>query len=402
MAVIQCTADAGTSDRPYFTIVSPARIKHTQGFMRFSAAVAVIAAIGLLAGRPASATVQTASASRRVILLTLDGVRPTEFFGGMDSAVVAFPDSSGIGDSARVWRQYWRGSPLARRRAVMPFFWDSLAPRAVVLGDPSIGGHATIANTMGFSAPGYLEILTGSAQPTVTSNDQIRYPFETILQFTRRKLKLGRMQVAAFTSWENFKDYVANRPDDVYVNAGFDTVPEPFTTPLLARLATLQSRALPEWNGSRLDAFTGGMALEFLRQHRPTLMYVAFNDTDDFAHIRKYDRVLDSMHNADDFIRELWHTLQSDPVYRGKTTLVITTDHGRGLTPTSWTDHGQETPGSSEIWMAVIGPGTGATTGARVPATQSQIAATVLTCLGLDPAEFSAAAASPLSGVCRK
>lgn len=371
--------------------------------MRFCSALPVLTAIALVSCWPGS-TLQSQSAvsGSRVILLTLDGVRPTEFFRGMDADVVAYPDSSGIGDSARVWREYWRDDPPARRRAVMPFFWDSLAPKATVVGDPAIGGHATITNIEGFSAPGYLEILTGTAQPTVTSNDMVRYPFETILQYARRKLGLGKMQVAAFTSWENFRTYVANRPDDIYVNAGFDTVPEPFTTPLLARLATLQARALPEWNGSRLDAFTGGMAIEYLRRHRPILMYISFNDTDDFAHLRKYDRVLDAMHQADDFIRELWHAVQSMPEYRGRTTLVITTDHGRGLTPTTWTDHGRETVGSSEIWMAVIGPGTAASPGARVTATQSQIAATVLTCLGLNPADFSAAAALPLSGVCGK
>lgn len=361
----------------------------------------LVAVLAIWAGARLSLSAQTPPSSR-VILLTLDGVRPTEFFGGMDSTVVAFRDSSGIGDSARVWRDYWRGTAQARRRAVMPYFWDSLAPAGLLVGDRSIGGHAVITNTQGFSAPGYLEILTGTAQPSVTSNDRIRYPFETLLQFARRKLGLSQMQVAAFTSWENFKDYVSSQPNDVYVNAGFDTVPEPFTTPMLARLATLQARALPEWDGSRLDAFTGGMALEYLRRHQPPLMYISFNDTDDFAHLRKYDRVLDAMHQADDFIRELWHTVQAMPAYRGRTTLIITTDHGRGLTPTSWTDHGRETVGSSEIWMAVIGPGTPADAGVGFTATQSQIAATVLTCLGLNPAEFSSVAALPLSGACRK
>ena len=345
---------------------------------------------------------QSSAPARRVILVTLDGVRPTEFFGGMDSTIVAFRDSSGIGDSAHIWRDYWRGTAEARRRAMMPFFWDSLAPRGMVMGNPATGGHATITNVQGFSAPGYLEILTGVGQPTVTSNDQVRYPFETILQFARRKLGLGAMQVAAFTSWENFRDYVSNQAGDVYVNAGFDTVPEPFTTPTLARLTTLQARAMPEWDGSRLDAFTGAMALEYLRQHRPPLMYVAFNDTDDFAHLRKYGRVLDALHQADDFIRELWQTVQSQPAYRGRTTLVITTDHGRGLTPTTWTDHGRETIGSTEIWMAIIGPGTPAGGGASLKVTQSQIAATVLTCLGLNPAEFSVAAGLPIPGACRK
>jgi hypothetical protein len=357
----------------------------------------------LLAG-PCGAPVaaQSPEPAHKVILVTLDGVRPAEFFGGMDSSIAAFPDSSGIGDSARVWRTYWRPTWAERRRAVMPFFWDSLAPRGLVVGDRALGGRATITNSQGFSAPGYLEILTGRAQSDVTSNDPVRYPYETILQFARRRLRLGPMQVVTFASWENFRTYVSNRRGDVYVNAGFDTVPEQFNSPGLARLTALQTLALPAWEGSRLDAFTGGLALEFLRQHRPPVMFVSFNDTDDFAHLRKYERVLDAMRNADRFLGDLWHTLQSLPGYRGNTTLVITTDHGRGLTPGNWTDHGRETLGSAEIWLAVVGPTTPAGQGAGLNATQSQVAATVLRCLGLDPAEYSPEAAPPLPGACSR
>lgn len=367
------------------------------------AAVRAFLLLLLLAGPGGARLVaQAPGPSRKVILVTLDGVRPAEFFGGMDSSIAANPDSSGIGDSARVWRAYWRATRTERRRAVMPFFWDSLAPRGLVVGDPALGGRATISNSQGFSAPGYLEILTGRAQPEVTSNDPVRYPYETILQFARRRLRLGPMQVVTFASWENFRTYVSNRRGDVYVNAGFDTVPPAFSSPGLARLTALQERALPAWEGSRLDAFTGGLALEFLRQQRPPVMFVSFNDTDDFAHLRKYGRVLDAMQGADQFLRDLWRALQSLPAYRGSTTLVITTDHGRGLTPGDWTDHGRETRGSAEIWLAVVGPTTPAGQGAGLNATQSQVAATVLRCLGLDPAEFSTEAAPPLPGACSR
>lgn len=362
-------------------------------------AAALIAAGSLALTGPLAA--QSPVPSRYVVLLTFDGVRPADFFGGLDSSVAAFPDSSGIEDSTRIWREYWRPTAEERRRALMPFFWDSLAPRGMVLGDPASGGAASVTNGQGFSAPGYLEILTGQAQPTVTSNDPVRYPFETVLQYVKRQLKLGPMQVPTFASWQNFRTYVANRDGDVYVNAGFAAVPEPFTTPELARLAVLQERALPPWEGSRLDAFTGGLALGFLRQHRPRLMFISFNDTDDYAHSRRYDRVLDALRANDGFLGELWQTLQASPVYRNRTTLIITTDHGRGHSGASWTDHGRETPGSLEIWMAIIGPLTRKGSGAGMRVTQSQAAATVLACLGLDPSQYSTAAAPPVAGACQ-
>jgi type I phosphodiesterase/nucleotide pyrophosphatase len=358
-----------------------------------------LAAAGVL-GLALPVAAQSTALPRYVVLITLDGVRPAEFFGGMDSSVAAFADSSGIHDSVRVWRAYWRPTAPERRRALMPFFWDSLAPMGMVLGDTAAAGRASVTNTQGFSAPGYLEILTGQSQPAVVSNDPTRYPYETVLQFVRHRLKLGPIQVPTFASWENFRSYVSNQERDVFVNAGFEGIPQPVSTPELDRLVTLQSRALPDWEGSRLDAFTGGLALEFLRRHRPRLMFVSFNDTDDFAHLRRYDRVLDALHASDNFLGELWRTLQTSPVYRGRTTLVITTDHGRGRTGATWPDHGRDTPGSRDIWMAIIGPFTPDGSGSGLNVTQSQVAATVLACLGLDPTEFSNTAAPPVAGAC--
>ncbi|MEP6474722.1 MAG: AP protein, partial [Gemmatimonadota bacterium] len=72
------------------------------------------------------ATVQLAAQAapkprtRHVILLTIDGVRGQELFGGMDSAIAAGGDSNGIHDLERLKRDYWRESADARRRALMP------------------------------------------------------------------------------------------------------------------------------------------------------------------------------------------------------------------------------------------------------------------------------------------
>jgi len=36
---------------------------------------------------------------------------------------------------------------------------------------------------------------------------------------------------------------------------------------------------------------------------------------------------------------------------------LITTDHGRGSSFANWSNHGLLTPGSSQTWMACLGPG---------------------------------------------
>lgn len=341
-------------------------------------------------------------ATDRVILVTLDGVRPEDFFGGMDSVVAASESLSGIADTARLRAAYWRPTAVERRRALMPFLWDSLAPRGVVLGDPSLGERVTITNGHAFSAPGYLEILTGQPQPDVKSNDRVRYDHETVLEYLRRRLKLAPTGVALFGSWENFREYGASRDGAVFINAGFDSLPAGVNSPEMRRLAVLETRARPVWDGARLDVFTGALALAYLRRYQPTVLYVAMDDTDDLAHIRRYDRVLDALHALDAFLWELWNTAESLPGYRGHTTLIVTTDHGRGLTPTAWSDHGADVKGAGNIWLAVIGPHTPHRGAIATPAGvhQANIAGTLLACLGLSVTEWNRGAGAAIPGVC--
>ncbi|MDH4348587.1 MAG: hypothetical protein OEW17_07255, partial [Gemmatimonadota bacterium] len=119
----------------------------------------------------------TAQAAHNVVLVTLDGVRVQELFGGYDTIVArAGGEFSGIRDTARLRDRYWRPTAEERRRALMPFFWDSLVPRGILLGNQSRGSRMNLANPHRFSAPGYLELLTGRYQPDVTSNDPVHYP----------------------------------------------------------------------------------------------------------------------------------------------------------------------------------------------------------------------------------
>ena len=118
--------------------------------------------------------------------------------------------------------------------------------------------------------------------------------------------------------------------------------------------------------------------LDYVKAGHPRVLFVGYGETDNWAHQGRYDLVLDSAHRTDYFIHQLWDTMQAMPQYRGTTTFIITTDHGRGSGPTEWKEHGVEEKGSENVWIAVIGPDT-APQGERAnvaPVTQAQIAAT--------------------------
>ena len=114
-------------------------------------------------------------------------------------------------------------------------------------------------------------------------------------------------------------------------------------------------------------------------------------------HSGRYDLYLDAAHRTDDFVRRLWEAVESDPHYAGRTSLVLTTDHGRGSTHEGWKSHGADVEGADRIWIAVMGPDTASAGSlADVEVTQAQVAATVAALLGLDFRVASPRAAPPL------
>ena len=132
--------------------------------------------------------------------------------------------------------------------------------------------------------------------------------------------------------------------------------------------------------------------------------YVGFGETDEWAHDGRYDLVLQAANRVDQFLGDLWRMVQSMPQYRDKTTLIFTTDHGRGSGPKLWRDHNETINGAEGIFFAVLGPDT-PPLGERTNCaelTQSQIAATVAEFLGEDFRVASPKAAPPIMDVLGK
>ncbi len=158
-----------------------------------------------------------------------------------------------------------------------------------------------------------------------------------------------------------------------------------------------------QWEDCRDDGFTFQVALEHLRRDTPRVLYIGLGDTDEHAHAGRYDHYLRAARVADANLKALWEELQSHPQYRGTTTLIVTTDHGRGDPPRGWCSHGSDTKGSEAIWIAALGPDTPAL-GERsntALVTQGQVAATIAALLGEDYNAQVPAAARPITDVIR-
>lgn len=348
-------------------------------------------------------------ASAKLVLISIDGLRWQELFYGADEALVH--DSRFVRDS-NLLQPLLRGN---KAENLLPFFHQVIKKQGLLVGDRHQGSLMNVSNSARVSYPGYNEMLSGVADPAIHNNARQYNRNVTVLEWLNQQPGM-QGQIAAFGSWDMLP-FILNVPrSQLPVNAGFASVSDELS-PELMLLNKLQRQTPNLWATVRPDVFTHQFALEYLQRKKPKLLYVAYGETDDFAHNRQYDQYLWAAKRCDQFIAELWQQLQNDPFYRDQTTLLITTDHGRGRHADSWSHHGRvravsnylqtltnkaSVEGSEEIWLAALGPQVKAQGVKRTTTLwwQHQVASTVAELLGYDFQRFQykAQAALPVTG----
>jgi hypothetical protein len=360
------------------------RMKHARRLL-------ALVVVGLAVITPAA---QAPNRAANVLIVTMDGLRWQEVFGGLQAELLT-KAAGGVDNAEPVQQRFGAATAEQRREKLMPFLWSAIARQGQVFGDPTRQSPARVTNGLRFSYPGYNELLAGLPDPRVNSNDKIPNPNVTVLEWLHRRPGfVGR--VAAFASWE-LLPWIVNAPrSGIHANGDGAPVAQPATD--RDRLLNDVAADLPPyWGATRFDAPTGFGALEYLKTRQPRVLYVMLGETDEWAHGRRYDLYLDAAWRNDRFVRRLWETAQSIPEYRGRTALLVATDHGRGDSAGDWTNHGEKYPAADRIWIAAMGPGI-PPLGVRsnVESTQSQIAATIAALLGENYAAAQPLAAPPL------
>jgi hypothetical protein len=332
--------------------------------------------------------------AENVLVVTLDGFRWQEFFTGADDSLL--DSKQGVRDLPRVKEHYWRDTPAARREALLPFLWGTVAKQGQVFGNPAKKSPARITNGLKFSYPGYSEMFCGFADPRIDSNAKKDNPNLNVFEFLNGRPGF-KDHVEVVGTWDVFPSILRTKKNGLPILAGWEPIK---ADPLTDRERSLiETMALTPryWPDNAFDVFTMGAARSAIERRKPRVLFVALGETDEWAHGRRYDLYLDSARNSDRWLAETWERLQADPHYKGKTALVVTTDHGRGSTRIDWTDHGKFVPGAEFVWMMVMGPDTPAAGELEnVEVTQSQVAATVAALIGEDFCATDAKVARPL------
>jgi len=332
-----------------------------------------------------TSTAQLQEKIENIIVVTTDGFRWQEVFKGMDSAI-ANNTSFNQGDSAGIFKQYWANDAEERRMKLLPFLWGTLAKQGQIYGNRLYDNKVDNANPYWFSYPGYNEIFTGFPDSAINSNDYKPNPNTTVLEFIAKQ-PAYKNKVAAFGAWEAFDRILNEERSGFPVFSAFDTFGGANSTQEEKLInAMLKDSYKPFGDGECLDVFTHYEARSYLKNKSPKILYIAYGETDEWAHAGRYKDYLNAANQVDKWLAELWTYLQSNPKYKNRTALFITVDHGRGdLDKSQWTSHGPKIPDAHEIWFAVLAPGVAGKGEIKegMQLYQKQFAQTIASLLGL-------------------
>jgi len=338
--------------------------------------------------------------TRNVVLIVSDGLRWQEVFSGADPDLLNEKHGGIWASPERLRHEFWNDDPVERRKMLFPFLWNVVATQGQIFGNQNRGSIAHVTNGLSFSYPGYNEMLTGRPDARINSNEFGPNPNTTVFEWMNRFPEFHG-KVAVYATWDVFKNIFNEPRSQLVMQVGWDVPGKGNLTPRQELLNELYRTTTRLDDEDVWDSFLQVPLLDYVRSGHPRLLFVGYGETDNWAHSGRYDLVLESAHQFDEFVRRLWDMMQAMPEYRNQTTFIITTDHGRGSGLEEWKEHGAGQKGSENIWIAVMGPDTNPL-GERanaVTVTQAEIAATLAEFLGKDFHRSSPDSARPLPGV---
>jgi len=207
----------------------------------------------------------------------------------------------------------------------IPFIWNSLRPQGTI--------YTRFYNdSLTYTTAGHNSIISGTWQNI--PND-------------------GYQRADMPTLFEYFRKYRGTSQTDNFVILGKD------------KLSNLSYSSHPQFGSSYgasvaysssqyNDTITWKNLQATIKAFHPKLTITNFSGVDYWGHMGDWEQYTGSIKFADSVIYKFWTDIQSDPVYKDKTTLIVTNDHGRHLT--NWMDHGCSCDGCRHIMLFMIGP----------------------------------------------
>ncbi|MGK5089605.1 alkaline phosphatase family protein [Bdellovibrionota bacterium FG-2] len=276
-----------------------------------------------------------------VILVTVDGVRWQEVFRGLDpdlGATLSAEESAA--SSVAPFFEWLKGKALTEG-----FLW----------GNVDRGDDVRVANPSWKSLPAYQSIFAGATQACI-SNSCGRVAASTLQErlVDAAGADFSHDEVVTIASWSKIALAVESVEGKAFVNAGIKDLFDGGDDEELAAINRDQAKEVPSWSDARFDRYTFKHALRYLKRHEPRFLFISFDDADEWGHLKKYPEYIKSLRFYDQAMKTLVETVDSMKDYGESTTIILTTDHGRGSKTASdneWPSHGSGFAGSDRVWI---------------------------------------------------
>lgn len=181
----------------------------------------------------------------------------------------------------------------------MPRLWNDLRPLGTLFTDFRNDGHTV-------TCPGHAAFLTGEYEKL--RNDGSERPHHpTLFEYFRARTKAPDSSCAVVPGKE--KLHVLTHSTDELFGEKFG------------------ARYVPV--ASMTDTATWTALRRVMDADHPRLVIVNFPSVDVAGHDSNWTGYLRAIREADSLVHLLWNAIEADPVYRGKTTLFVSSDHGR-------------------------------------------------------------------------
>jgi Type I phosphodiesterase / nucleotide pyrophosphatase len=297
--------------------------------------------------------VSTSSASENLFIIITDGFRWQEIFSGADSVLIN--DESFTPDTTTLKAMYWASDPSDRRKKLMPFLWNVIARKGQLFGNRDLNNKVNVSNVYSLSYPGYNELFTGTTDISISGNSKKYNKNINVLEYLGSKDRFEG-KIAVFSSWNVFPFILNKNRNGLMMNSGYEQIKDDTLNPTLNMINSVQEKVIGNKTDTRYDMLTYTTAKEYIKNNKPRIVVIGLGETDDFAHQKRYDLYLQQANQVDKMIGELWNIVQTTPGYKNNTSFIITTDHGRGNNSKHWSGHGFFITGSSQTWLAMMGP----------------------------------------------
>ena len=321
----------------------------------------------------------------KIVIVTLDGYRWQEEFGGVSKQLQKRLLKDPKFDKAFA-NKIMQGTNEEKRKALMPFMWSTIAEKGAIIGNRKKGNKLTVHNPYFFSYPGYSELFCGYVDKKVNSNEYPDNPNLNLFDFLLQD-DYYKNSIAAFGNWDAFPKILNANRNHIPVFHAYSSKPDLTSVPPLSNYEQFQTKAPMVSTYAEKDTIVYQRAKEYLVRNHPKAFFIGFDETDHFGHSGNYPAYIMAAYQSDVWLNDLWNTLQADPFYKDQTILIVTCDHGRGpATLNMWRHHGQGIVASRCTWLAAIGPGVKAIGEAKQHKCyhHDQIAATISQLLGKD------------------